>query len=120
MKDIVPMFINAIDGGTKKAYQMYWYILISFLSQYWLLVTTILVMLFVVALVNALAGRWGMLGSVLYNYLYFGILFIVGLIWGSDIFVSNFFSVVCTILLYPVCYILTGIILTKTGLRRRY
>lgn len=116
-KDMIDALMKAIDEGTKQAYHMLWDALISFLSEHWIAVLIVLTVVLAIAVVKAIMGRWGMLGSVLYHYLYFGILFLVGLIWGSDIFVSNWFSVACTIILYPICYFVVGIILEKTGLK---
>jgi hypothetical protein len=98
---------------------MWWNALISFLHQHWMAVIIILAAVFITALIRALMGRWGMLGSVLYNYLYFGILFVVGLVWGSDVFVSDYLHLACTAILWPVCYFLVGWILDKSGLRER-
>jgi len=110
---------SALVEATKTVYQIYWDTLISFLSKHWIAVTLLAVIILIIALVKAILGRWGMLGSILYHYFYFGILLIVGLIWGSNIFVSDFFHLACTILLYPACYFLVGVILNKTGLRTR-
>ena len=75
--------------------------------------------LLTIAFALALMGRWGMLGSVLYHYLYFGILFVVGLIKGPEIFVSEYFEIACAIILYPICYFTVGTILDKTGIHKR-
>jgi len=109
--------ITSFENGIKIAYQMYWDILMSFLLKNWGAVIIVLFVIFVIALVKAIKGRWGMLGKVLYNYIYFGTLFIIGLIWGPTIFVSNFITILCTIILYPMCYFLTGAILDKIGVR---
>lgn len=119
VKNATNSFLSGIDTGTKMAYQIWWGALISFLSQHTIGVIVALVAIFIIALVRAVMGRWGMFGSVLYNYLYFGLLFFVGLIWGSDVFVSDFFHLACTIILYPICYYVVGQILDKSGLRRR-
>ncbi len=109
---------QALDEGTKQGARMAWHVLISILVDYWIVVIVLLLVVLLIAIVEALLGRWGMLGSALYHYLYFGILFIVGLIWGSDIFVSNLFSIFCTLMLYPLCYWITGRILVKMGFIR--
>lgn len=117
IKKLIDSFINAIDEGTRQAYQMLWNALMSFLADHWVSVLMVLAVILIIATIKAVLGRWGMLGSVLYNYLYFGILFVIGLIWGSDIFVSNWFTVAGTVILYPICYLTVGVILDKTGLR---
>jgi hypothetical protein len=63
-------------------------------------------------------GRWGGLGSFLYNFFYFGILLVIGLISGSEVFVDDYFNVACAIILYPICYVLSGMILDKMRVRR--
>jgi len=79
-----------------------------------------LVLVLVAATVRAVTtGRWGWLGSVLYNYLYFGTLFVIGLIWGPEIFANDYFEI-ALVILYIVCFSLVGVILTKTGLRRPF
>lgn len=117
-KKMIDALFNAIDEGTKQAYRMLWNALISFLADHWISVLVLLAVILVIAIVKAVLGRWGMLGSVLYNYLYFGILFVIGLIWGSDVFASNWLTIAGTVILYPACYLTVRIILDKTGLRR--
>ena len=120
VNDMVIRTLQSVDEGTKWAYHLFWDSLISFLSEHWLTVISFLVLLFLVALIRAYMGRWGMLGSVLYHYLYFGILFLVGLIKGPEVFVSEYFEIACEIILYPICYKTVGIILDKLGVRRRF
>lgn len=107
------ILLASFEDGIKIVYQIYWDILISFLEENLGVVMLILFIIFVVAVVKAIKGRWGALGKVLYNYFYFGILFIIGLVWGPTIFASNFITIFCPIILYPVCYFLVGIILDK-------
>ena len=94
-----------------------WSALLVFLSAHALWVIAFIVVIFAVAILYALLGRWGLLGSVLYNTLYFGILFIVGLIWGPDVFISDAFHAACTVVLYPICFLVTGWILDWTGVK---
>ena len=98
---------------------MMWDGLMSFLTSHWLVVLGVLVLVFIGALTRAvLTGRWGMLGSVLYNYLYFGTLFVVGLIFGPEVFANDYFKLVL-VLLYVVCFTLVGMFISKMGFRRR-
>lgn len=115
--EYMTMFLNAIDESTRKAYQICWDAFMLFLSKNWLVVMIFFVVVLMAALVRAVMGRWDMLGKVLYKYLFWGILLVGGLIWGPGIFLSDFFHLFCTIILYPVCYFLVGKILDKTGLR---
>jgi hypothetical protein len=97
---------------------MIWDIGMAYLAQHWIAVLLLLFTVFVVALVRAfITGRWAMLGSVVYNYLYFGTLFVVGLIWGPELFANDYFKIVLAIL-YVVCFVLTGQFLSKIGVRR--
>ena len=95
-----------------------WSILISFLKANWLTALIILFAAFVVLTIKAGLGRWGPLGSLLYNVLYFGVLFVIGLIWGPEIFLDDFFKVVCVVILYPICFRLVGYMLDKMGVRK--
>ena len=118
-KEVVGAFMNAIDDGTKQAARMLWSALMTFFAEHWIAVMIVFFLVFVFATLKAMMGRWGTLGSVLYNSLYFGILLVVGLIWGPDIFTSDIFNAACTVILYPICYLATGIILDKFGVLRR-
>jgi hypothetical protein len=117
-KELVPWMFSLFEEGTKQAYRMLWDIFLSFLKMHWGLSILFLFFVFTIATLKALTGRWGMLGSVLYNFFYFGTLFIVGLIWGPEVFAGDIFRAACTAILYPICFVLTGWILKKTGMRR--
>jgi hypothetical protein len=116
-KKLIDALNKAVEDGTSQAAHMLWSALLSFLAAHALAVMIILFVVLVVAMLKAMMGRWGTLGSVIYNFLYFGILFVIGLIWGPDVFVSDFFHAACTLMLYPVCYAITGYILDKIGVR---
>jgi hypothetical protein len=112
-------FFSVIDQATKSIYQFYWHALLSFLSKYTLYIIIFSLSIFILSLIiYKITGRWAMLGSILYWYLYFGILFFVGLIWGSGIFVNNIFNLICTIFFNPVCYLAVRAILNKAGIRK--
>lgn len=115
-KQVVELLLNAIDEGTKQAARMLWNILTIFLSEHWLAVLLVLFVVFIAVTLKAMMGRWGSLGSFLYNFLYFGILLIIGLIWGPEVFVDDYFNATCVVILYPVCYLVTGIIIKKITL----
>lgn len=120
LKSIVTGMLDIFDNGVKEAYRMIWNAFMEFLIHFWLPVLIILVIVLAVATARALAGYWGMLGSVLYHYFYFGILFVVGLIKGPEVFVHEYFEIVTFLILYPVCYLTVRVILDKFGLRRRF
>ena len=118
-KELIPWLFQIFDDATKRAYRMMWDGLMSFLTSHWLVVLGVLLLVFVGAVIRAvLTGRWGMLGSVLYNYLYFGTLFVVGLVFGPEVFANDYFKLVL-VLLYIVCFTLVGMLISKMGFRRR-
>ena len=118
LKELVTGLFNAVDEGTKQAYRMIWSAIKELLIQHWGWVIVALVTILLIAILEYLVTRrWAMLGSVLYNYLYFGVLFIVALIFGSDVFASDWFKIVLFIV-YVVCFIAVGKFLRTIGVRR--
>lgn len=118
VKELVPWMIQRFGIATAKAFRMIWDIGMMYLAQHWIAVVVGLFAIFIFALVRAFAtGRWAMLGSITYNYLYFGILFIIGLIFGPELFANDYFKIVLVIL-YITCFIFTGKFLSKIGVRR--
>lgn len=112
--DIIDKMVMAVGETEKEAYLIIWDNLLSFLSENWFPVILVLTTLLVISFVRALFGRWGMFGSVLYHYLYFGTLFIIGLIFGPGIFANLFIGIVLVVL-YVVCYLLVGNVLRSFG-----
>ncbi len=118
-KDLVSMMFKAMDDGTKTAYHMMWDMLLYFLIHDWLLVLGLLTFFLVIATTEFLfTGRWAMLGSVLYNYCYYGLLFLVGLIFGPEVF-ANYWIDLLLFAIYAVSFAWIGIILTQIGIRHR-
>lgn len=54
----------------------------------------------------------GRIGSLIYNFIYFGILAIIVAVKGLDVFFSSYFDIIYA-LLYLISYFLTGLILKK-------
>jgi len=118
VKEFIPWMIQEFGVATAKAFRMIWDIGMTYLAEHWIALIVGLVLIFVIALVRAfITGRWAMLGSVTYNYLYFGTLFIIGLIFGPELFANNYF-IIFLVVLYVICFILTGRFLSKIGVRR--
>lgn len=110
---MVTMLLNGIQEGTIKAYQMLWGLLIAFLKAHWVGVGEILLGFLIVAfLVFLFTGRWAMLGSVLNRYFFFGTLFIIGLIFGPQVFANTYFEIVWVVL-GLVVFIIIGKIFRK-------
>jgi hypothetical protein len=116
-KQVVEMMFQSFEDGSKWAARMLWDVLMTFLTENWVWVFLGLLAIFIFVLLKAMLGRWGSLGSFLYHFFYFGTLFIVGLIWGPEVFTEDIFNALCAVILYPVCYLLVGIILDRTGLK---
>ena len=114
-KQMIGLFLNAIEKGTLQAYRILWDALITYLSAHVIGVMLVLFVILVFAFLKAMMGRWGTLGSILYNIFYFGILFIIGLIWGPEVFASDLLNAMSAVILYPLCYMAVGMILDRTG-----
>lgn len=114
--DIIQYLFKVINDSQAQAYQALWDGLILFLSSNWLSVTGLLLFFLAASFIRALNGRWGMFGSIAYNYLYWGILFVAGLIFGPKIF-ANMLIDILLFILYIICYRLVGKILNGLHLR---
>lgn len=117
-KDLLGLLFGAIEESTKMAYRMLWNVLMAFLREHGALTIGTLFILFFIVSIKAMMGRWGALGSFLYNLFYFGTLFVIGLAWGPDVFADDVFNLACAVILYPICYIAVGTILDNTGIRK--
>jgi hypothetical protein len=113
----IDRFIGALENGILDGIQMVWDIVISLLKEHLLLIAVVLLILLSIAFFKAMMGRWGMLGSVLYNVLYGSALLLIGFIWGPEVFVNDYFNLLCAVLLYPICYLAVGAILNKIRVR---
>lgn len=103
-KKFVLQALDALGEGEKGGYRMVWKFILDFISQHTLYVISILVIVFAIAFLDyKFTGKWRSLGRVLYNYFYFGILFIVTLIFGPEMF-ANPFMALGTLALYFLCY----------------
>lgn len=111
--------LQSLNEGQMVAYRSFWDAGMAYLIDHWVVVIVFLIVILVIAVLRAISGYWGMLGSVLYNYLFFGTLFVVGLILGPEVFANNYIKVGLA-LLYVICFLMVGRILDWTGLRRRY
>lgn len=111
------LFTESIPKGIILAYQMIWNFVNSFLLDNWIIVLISLIGVLVYAIFRALMGHWWVLGSVLYTYFYWGIIWIIGFIWGPEVF-AGVYADLGLFALYVFCFILVGIILHKSGVRR--
>jgi len=112
-------FQNIMASSTSVATDLLWSVFGAFwisFQPYFPYAVAVLFILLIIASINAMLGRTGMLGSLLYHIFYFAILGVIVWIEGLDILLNPFFDLIAFIV-YRVCYWLTGIILQKF---RRY
>lgn len=115
---LITELLKMVDDARAKVYRISWDVGIQILIDHWLSIALILLLLLTFSTLWAFTTRrWGLFGSVLYHYFYFGLLLILGSIWGPEIFAKDYFDVIL-VLLYPICYLLVRSILKETGLRR--
>ncbi len=104
-----------IDGSTAQGIlwaQLMARIIWSGLLPYFPYVMVVLFIWLILASINAFMGRTGMLGSLLYHIFYFGILGIIVWINGFGILFNPYLDLI-DLILYLVCYFLTGLVLDK-------
>ncbi len=112
--------MGMIGDATARGYRMVWDIAVQFVLHNLLSITILLLLVLVMSAIQAFTtGRWGWFGSVLYNYMFGGVMIAVGFIWGPETFANDYFEIV-SFLIYIICFCLVGVILKKTGLRRRF
>ena len=114
VKQMVTTVSASLEEGRRNAYIKLWNeVLMPHLHQHWLGVLEILVAILAAAFLTwIITGRWAWLGSVLYNYFYWGTLFIMGLTWGPAVFAKGFMDVFL-VGLYIVCFTIVGILLRR-------
>ncbi len=79
--------------------KIFWDLFIETLIKNWLFVLIFTVLILIIAVINLITtGRWGMLASILYRIFYFGILFIVILVFGAEIIVMDSFQILAGII----------------------
>ena len=119
LEEMIKGLPGMFEKASKEATILIWSVIKSLLIEWWLLILVILFIFLIIAITKSLFGKWGMLGSLLYNVIYFGILLLVVLIWGPEVFVNDYFSLATAVILYPIIYLVVGLILAKLGGSRR-
>lgn len=109
VSDSLARIFTAFEEARGPVYIRVWNeVLIPILQANWLLLSITLIGLLISAyLIKVFTGRWALLGSVTYNYLYFGTLFAIGSVFGPQIFATLFIDVFLLIL-YFACYRVVG------------
>jgi hypothetical protein len=118
IKTLIPQTIQAFDDATVRGYRMIWDIFMVFLAQnyFWVIVSLIMVLGFAF-LEYLVTGRWANLGSVLYSYIYYGILFLIGLFFGPEIFANVWIGLILFVV-YLISFFWVRGVLNNTGIRR--
>lgn len=117
--EFVKAVISAVEEGTKNGVLLMWSWLISLLKEHWLLTGSGLLVILIFTYVKAITtGRWGDFGSVLYKSIFLGTLFIIGLIFGPQVFVSDYFEIVGTII-GGIAFVAAGWVLLMLGFKAR-
>jgi len=95
VKNLIPQMMQIFAEATPKAYHMIWDIFMTFLAQNWPWVIVLLVMILTFAFLEYLiTGEWADLGTVLYSYTYYGLLFLIGLVFGPEIFANDWIDLI--------------------------
>ena len=110
--------IKTFDEASVSAARIIWDTALSFLVHHWFGVVGSLAGLFVFFFVLALVGQWGSLYSLTYWTLYAVIVLAVGLIFGPEIFVSDWYHLAYLVAIWPLCYLLTGWIWRRLNFKR--
>jgi hypothetical protein len=115
---VTNMLFNALSEVPKLYARFAWNIIQSILIEWWPWIIGFLFIAFIIAVTRALMGRWGALAGLIYNSLYFGVFLIIVIIVGSEIFITNGFSMFTALILYPILYLITGFIIDKIGIKK--
>lgn len=103
---LVVSIFKAFDSAREAAALALEPMLKVLLLAYW---KNILIFIVLLLLVKIIEGRFG---SAIYNTIYFGILFLILVIAGLKILFNPYFDIIYASL-YPVSYLLTGLILKR-------
>lgn len=117
IKEALETLMNGVAEATAHTYRVFWEMLLSFLAQHWLGTLAVLLAILGCAILRYLiTGSWRVLGSVLYNYVYFFFMFLIGLMGGPELYANDYFPIVATIV-YIISFSIVGFILLTTGVR---
>lgn len=113
-------FIKSLPGLTAKGMEMgarmVWDgVFLPILKEHWLAIMLIVFCLFVIATFKAMMGKWGSLGSLLYNLFYVIVVIAICLIWGPEVLVGDAYHLSYIIIFYPVCFWLSGWVMDRMG-----
>lgn len=117
-KKFIEQLFGAIEVATKKGYAMIWDLVKYVLSEHlWLVLGFLFFILLASFIEYVFTGRWKKLGSVLYTYFYGFIMFLVALIFGTDVFANDWFAIIA-LLIYAFCFWLVGRVLESVHVKK--
>ena len=117
-KQITRMAIDSFNEGEKHAYRLIWEYIKYLTVEHWIWILVGLVCLFLLAFLEyIITRRWAFLGSVLYHYFYLGFLLVLTLVFGPEIYASEWAKIILFVI-YIICYVLVGKLLTKIGIQK--
>lgn len=111
-QDFLSRLLDQMDVAAAEGVRWGFNLLWDALSPYWFYGIFILFALFVMATVRFLFGQWSMLGSLIYHFIYFGVLVVIIAIMGVEVLLNPYFDLVYAVL-YPISYLLTRSILWR-------
>lgn len=120
IKDLIPWMFKAFEEAKAQEFRMIWNVTVPYVLQHLLEVIGILLIILLVAFLTWLVtDRWFMLGRVLYTYLHGGVLLLIGVIWGPELYANDIFEII-NLVTYMICFIFVGTILDRIGARKRW
>ena len=115
--NFIPQILQTLEDAAANAFRFWWDIGMKQMEGHWFQAFSILVGVFIfILLVALISGRWGTLGSFMYNVFYWGVVLGVGLIFGPEVFASDY-AKLGALILWPICYYLSGFFLRKFGFK---
>ncbi len=116
-KQIALLFLQKFEEAQKQMAHIMWNLAIDTLTRHWLLIGGLFVLALVFFFLLALIGEWGSLYSLTYWTLCVVVVFVVGLIWGPEVFVSDIYHLLYLAAIWPICYWVTGWIWNRFNFR---
>jgi signal transduction histidine kinase len=108
LQKILEQIPASAAGLTKQFAEAMW----LSVQPYWPYLAIGLFVLLFISTIRAMFGKWGVLGSLLYHIIYFGILGIIVWIKGWEILFNPLFDLI-SFVIYRLAYMLVGLILRK-------
>lgn len=94
-----------------------WSIINPILLENWKIIAlSVFVLLNIAMLKFVLTGRWSMLGSLLYNLFFCGVLYLIIRIFGPDIIVEDYFKTI-SFFVYVLGFFLTRLVLNALQIK---